>query len=86
LIFGQFPAIRAKTVNFISDKVPGIKVPKSIIDDMNLAAMDGKEKEEKIGFELSVKVLKDIVSIHPKVHLMTHNRFKLCSNLIDNIV
>ncbi len=36
IIFGQFPAIRAKTVNFIADKVPGIKVPKEIIDEMNL--------------------------------------------------
>jgi len=85
LIFGQFPAIRAKTVNFIADKVPGIKVPKNIIDEMNLATMDGKEKEEEVGFNISSRVLKEITSIHPKVHLMTHNRFDLCSKLIDNL-
>jgi 5,10-methylenetetrahydrofolate reductase len=83
LIFGQFPAIRAKTVNFIADKVPGIKVPKSIIDEMNLAAMDGKEKEEEIGIKISQEIFNTIASLHPKVHLMTHNRFDLCSNLID---
>jgi 5,10-methylenetetrahydrofolate reductase len=85
IIFGQFPAIRAKTVNFIADKVPGIKVPKEIIDEMNLAAMDGKEREAEVGFEISAQVLKDITSIHPKVHLMTHNRFDLCSKLIDKL-
>jgi 5,10-methylenetetrahydrofolate reductase len=85
LIFGQFPAIRAKTVNFIADKVPGIKVPKNIIDEMNLAAMDGKEKEQSVGYEISKNILKEITSLHPKVHLMTHNRFDLCNQLIDDI-
>ena len=83
LIFGQFPAIRAKTVNFLADKVPGIKVPKSIIDEMNLAAMDGKEKEEEVGVAISQRIFNEIASLHPKLHLMTHNRFDLCSKLID---
>ena len=85
IIFGQFPAVRAKTVNFIADKVPGIKVPKEIIDEMNLAAMDGLEKEAEVGFEISKNILKDVVAINPKVHLMTHNRFDLCSQLIDSL-
>jgi len=85
LIFGQFPAIRAKTVNFIADKVPGIKVPKEIIDEMNLAAMDGKEKEEEVGFKLSCQIFNDIMKLHGKAHLMTHNRFDLCSKLIENL-
>ena len=84
LIFGQFPAIRAKTVNFIADKVPGIKVPKHLIDEMNLAAMDGKEKEEEVGYNLSKNILRDILGIHPKIHLMTHNRFELCKKLIED--
>ena len=83
LIFGQFPAIRAKTINFIADNVPGIKVPKTIIDEMNLAAMDGVDKEFEVGFELSKNILKDILEVNPRVHLMTHNRFELCSKLID---
>ena len=85
LIFGQFPAIRAKTVNFIADKVPGIKVPKDIIDEMNLAAMDGKEKEFEVGFEISKNILNDIIKINPRVHLMTHNRFDLCYKLIEGL-
>jgi len=85
LIFGQFPAVKAKTVNFIADNVPGIKVPKSIIDEMNLAAMDGAKKENQVGFAISNKIFNDIIKLHGKAHLMTHNRFNLCSKLIDNL-
>ena len=85
IIFGQFPAVKARTVNFIADKVPGIKVPKEIIDEMNLAAMDSEAKEAEVGFEISKNILKNIVAINPKVHLMTHNRFDLCSKLIDSL-
>ena len=85
LILGQFPIIRAKTANFIADRVPGITVPKSIIDEMNLAAMDGEDREYSVGLEISKNIFKSILKIHPKMHLMTHNRFKLCSSLIDEI-
>jgi len=84
LILGQFPVVRAKTANFISDKVPGITVPKGIIDEMNLAAMDGEEQEQKIGFEISKTLFDDILKLHPKIHLMTHNHFDLCSSLIGD--
>ncbi len=84
LILGQFPVVRAKTANFISDKVPGITVPKSIIEEMDLAAMDGAEKEQEVGFNLSKSIFNEILKLHPKVHLMTHNRFDLCLELIGN--
>jgi len=82
LILGQFPIVRARTANFIDDKVPGISVPKEIIDEMNLAAMDGEAKEQEIGFALSKNIFDEIMDLHGKVHLMTHNRFDLCSDLI----
>ena len=82
LILGQFPIVRARTANFINDKVPGILVPKEIIDEMNLAAMDGEEKEQEIGFALSKNIFDTMMKKHDKVHLMTHNRFDLCSDLI----
>ena len=82
LILGQFPIVRARTANFIDDKVPGISVPKEIIDEMNLAAMDGEDKEQEVGFALSKQIFDDIMKEHGKVHLMTHNRFDLCSELI----
>lgn len=82
LVLGQFPIVRAKTANFIDDKVPGISVPKTIIDEMNLAQMDGEEKEQEVGFALSKRIFDEIMRVHGKVHLMTHNRFDLCSELI----
>ncbi len=82
LILGQFPIVRARTANFIDDKVPGISVPKPIIDEMNLAAMDGEEKQQEVGFALSKRIFDGVMKEHGKVHLMTHNRFDLCSELI----
>jgi len=82
LVLGQFPIVSARTANFIDDKVPGIRVPKNIIDEMNLAAMDGKEKEWEIGFKLSKAIFDNVMKEHGKVHLMTHNRFNLCAELI----
>ncbi len=82
LIIGQFPIVRARTANFINDKVPGISVPKDIIDEMNLAVMDGEAKEQEVGFLLSKRIFDEIIELHGKVHLMTHNRFDLCSDLI----
>ena len=85
LVLGQFPIVRARTANFIDDKVPGISVPKDIIDEMNLAAMDGEEKEQEVGFALSKRIFDEIMNLHGKVHLMTHNRFDLCSELIGTV-
>ncbi|HHD82398.1 MAG TPA: methylenetetrahydrofolate reductase [Campylobacterales bacterium] len=84
LILGQFPVISARTANFISDKVPGIYVPKSIIEEMDLAAMDGKGKEQEVGFNLSKEIFDNFLKLHPKMHLMTHNRFDLCTQLIGD--
>jgi len=84
LILGQFPVVRARTANFISDKVPGITVPKQIIEEMDLAAMDGIKKEQEVGFNISKSLFDEIMKLHPKVHLMTHNRFDLCSELIGD--
>ena len=51
---------------------------------MNLAAMDGAEKEQEIGFNISKEIFDNILKLHPKMHLMTHNRFDLCSELIGD--
>ena len=82
LILGQFPIVRARTANFIDDKVPGISVPKAIIDEMNLAQMDWEDKEQEVGFNISKSIFDDVMKFHGKVHLMTHNRFDLCSQII----
>jgi 5,10-methylenetetrahydrofolate reductase len=82
LVLGQFPIVRAKTARFIDDRVPGISVPKAIIDEMNLASMDGEQREQEVGYDLSKRIFDEMMELHGKVHLMTHNRFDLCSDLI----
>lgn len=82
LILGQFPIINAKTAIFLLDKVPGITVPKNIIDDMTLASISSPEKENEIGFRISKNLFDEIRKLHPKIHLMTHNRFNLCKQII----
>jgi len=84
LILGQFPVVRAKTANFISDSVPGITVPKNIIDEINLATMDGEEREYEVGFNISKGIFDEIMQLHPKVHLMTHNGFDLCLKIMGS--
>jgi len=71
LVLGQFPIVSSRTANFINDKVPGISVPKSIIDEMNLASMDGIEKEKDVGFKLSKAIFDDVMKV-PK-NFNTHN-------------
>ena len=51
---------------------------------MNLAAMDGEDKEQEVGFGISKHIFDDMMALHGKVHLMTHNRFDLCSKLIGD--
>jgi len=82
LIIGIFPITRLKTAQFLASHVPGIQVPKKWIDRLYEANQKGESEEEKIGLELSRKIYEDIKEIHPKIHLMTANRFKLAKQLL----
>jgi len=44
--------------------------------------MDGSDKEREVGFALSKRIFDAVMKEHGKVHLMTHNRFDLCAELI----
>ena len=84
LIIGIFPITRLKTAQFLASHVPGIHVPKGWIDKLYEANQKGSAEEEKIGLELSKKIYEDIKEIHPKIHLMTANRFKLAKQILFN--
>ena len=81
LIVGFFPITKLKTAQFLSSRVPGIFVPKYLVEELIEA-----DDEEKRGFEISLNILKTIISIHPKVHLMSANRFELISKLLLNTI
>jgi len=82
LIIGFFPIIRLKTAQFLTSHVPGITVPKSWSEKLYNARQISEKEEQKVGFELSKKILDELLAYHPKVHLMTANNFKLAHKLL----
>jgi len=82
MIIGFFPIIRLRTAQFLSSHVPGITVPKSWSEKLYNAKQISDKEEEKIGFELSKKTFDELLSFHPKLHLMTANNFKLAKKLL----
>ncbi len=83
LIFGIFPITKLRTAMFLSAQVPGIHVPQNWIDQLEAAHKISEEEEYKVGMELNRKLLSDIQKLHPKVHLMTANKFDLANELLS---
>ena len=83
LIIGVFPITKLRTAQFLSSHVPGIYVPQDWIDKLAAASKIGVEEEYKVGMELSSNVLNAIQKIHPKIHLMTANKFDVANELIN---
>jgi len=83
LVFGVFPITKLRTALFLSAQVPGIHVPQLWIDKLEAAHKIGEEEEYKVGMELNRKLLADLRKTHPKIHLMTANKFPLANELLD---
>jgi 5,10-methylenetetrahydrofolate reductase len=83
LIFGYFPITKLRTAQFLSAHVPGVNVPKVFMDALYEAKKVSDEEQEKVGFDLSVKLLNDIHEIHPKMHIMAANNFGLVKRLLE---
>ena len=83
LILGIFPITRLRTAQFLSSHVPGIYVPQMWIDKLTIASKISIEEERKVGMKLSDDLLKSIQKFHPKVHLMTANKFDIADELLD---
>ncbi|WP_300366607.1 methylenetetrahydrofolate reductase [Hydrogenimonas sp.] len=84
LILGLFPVTRLKTAQFLSSHVPGIHVPKKWVNALYEAHKKGEKEEEKVGLALSQELYESIMEIHPKIHIMTANRFSLAKKLLAN--
>ncbi|MFW2379666.1 methylenetetrahydrofolate reductase [Aliarcobacter butzleri] len=83
LIFGIFPITKLRTALFLSAQVPGIHVPQFWIDALEKAHSIGEEEEYKVGMELSSNLFKELNKLHPKIHLMTANRFDVANEIIS---
>lgn len=84
LILGLFPITRLKTAQFLASHVPGIHVPNEWIDRLFEANKISEEEEYKVGFGLSQDLYKEILKVHPKVHIMTANRFDIAKELLES--
>ncbi len=84
LILGLFPITKLKTAQFLSSHVPGIHVPSEWVDNLFEANKRSEEEEKKVGFEMSQKLFKDLLKVHPKVHIMTANRFDIAKELLNS--
>ena len=83
LIFGLFPITKLRTALFLSAQVPGIHVPQFWIDALESDHNISEEEEYKVGMQLSSDLFKEINKIHPKIHLMTANRFDVANEIIS---
>jgi len=82
MVLGIFPITRLRTAQFLASHVPGIHVPKIWIESLRKANAISAEEEYKVGFELSKNLFDDIMQLHPKVHLMTANKFELAKEIL----
>ncbi len=82
LVLGIFPITKLRTAQFLSAHVPGINVPDEWIEKLRVASKDGLDEEYKVGFELSKELFEKLKELHPKIHLMTANQFKIAKDIL----
>jgi len=81
IVLGFFPITNLKTAQFLSAHVPGIYVPDSWIEKLIKAHNISDEEEYKVGIEMSRNLFKQLLQIHPKIHIMTANKFQIVKEL-----
>ena len=83
LIFGIFPVTKFRTAQFLSAHVPGIHVPSAWVDALSVASKISEQEEYKVGMKLSLDLYKQIKEFHPKIHIMTANKFDIANELLS---
>ena len=81
LILGLFPITKLRTAQFLDAHVPGVHVPSHWIE--TLADAPDPQAAYTAGFELSHTLMGEILRVHPKIHLMTANRFDVAKALLN---
>ena len=81
IILGFFPITKLKTAQFLHSHVPGIYVPDSLIEKLIKAHKISEEEEYIVGLEFSRSLFQKLLKIHPKIHIMTANRFEIVKEL-----
>jgi 5,10-methylenetetrahydrofolate reductase len=83
LILGLFPITKLRTAQFLAAHVPGIHVPPHWIEALRAAHEISEAEEYKVGFDLSKTLFEELKALHPKLHLMTANQFKIAKEILS---
>jgi len=83
IVLGFFPITNLKTAQFLQSHVPGIYVPDIWVEKLIKAHNISDEEEYKVGLELSRTLFKDLLKLHPKIHIMTANKFEIVKELFN---
>lgn len=78
VLAGIFPLLSAKTARFLNAKVPGVRVPDSIIIDLERAP-DPKAR----GLELAAETIQELRHICAGIHLMTAGKDETIPKLLE---
>ncbi len=85
LILGFFPITKYRTAKFLSEKLPGVYVPDNWLRELEEAKKIGEEREFEVGYQMSLNILQELYRLHPKIHIMSANNFRLANDLIKSI-
>jgi 5,10-methylenetetrahydrofolate reductase len=80
LILGFFPITSLKVAQFLKESVPGVEVPDRFLKELELPT---KEAQRERGIELSRELFRQLQTLHPKLHLMSANRFDLLKLILE---
>jgi 5,10-methylenetetrahydrofolate reductase len=83
LILGFFPITKLRVAQFLTSHVPGVYVPRKFTNDMYEAKKIGESEQERVGFELSLKLFNDLRELHPNIHIMAANNFGLVDKILN---
>lgn len=83
LILGFFPITKLRTAQFLHSHVPGINVPKEWIDKLHKASKISENEELRVGLDKSKTLFNQILNLHPKIHIMSANRFDLVKKILE---
>ena len=84
LVFGFFPIFSLKTALFLHHKLPGVFIPQRILEFFEKAHKSGNEEKE--GLAQSRDLLSSLITLQPKVHLMSSNKHKLINAVSKDIL
>lgn len=82
LIFGFYPALSAKSAEFLYHKLPGCFMPERWLNELK-SAKDA-EDEAKIGVCLSKNLYDEIYALYPKVHFMCGNKISVAERILGD--